>query len=463
MLLLAAPPAILAPRDSTRLSHLDPVFAADAQTLRLPGLAVAVVRDGRVIWSKGYGFADLERRLPVTPDTPFNIASLTKPLTSALVMQLVERGELSLDDPIVRYSPGVGKPGATIRHVITMTAESDPPGTGYSYNGNVYEALGTVLSSRTGSSYRELLASRLFEPLDMARSVPGIDALDSAASLPPGVAASRQARYTTGISHLARPYRVLGGELVPALPPPSELNAAANVISTVLDYARFVTALSAGRIVAESTLARMWSPNALPDGRHLPYSLGWFVEDYQGVRLVWQHGYWPDAYSGLILVVPASRLALIALANADGLSAPFYWSEGVEGNLLACAFLREFVSDTLTCGPVADAAVKKWQSMPPRVVPLATSANPSEFRHYTGVYRTPSGRHVRIVERDGRLWWQPARGDSFELFASGPDQFFLKAADYTLAFVRDAEGNAMRIDLGASGRVVPLVRDDSSR
>ncbi len=432
--------------------------------LRLPGLAVTVIDHDRVIWAKGYGFADVERRLPVTPDTPFNIASLTKPMTAVLIMQMVERGELSLDDPISAYAPGVARPEATIRHVLTMTAESDPPGSAYSYNGDVFATLGRVLEARTGWSFRHLLKTRLLDPVRMKRTVPGLDVLDSGSQAERFVAVSDRIRYAALADQLARPYRVFGGtEIVPALPPPPELDAAANVISTVLDYARFVNASTGRRLLGDATRAVMWAPNVRSDGSRLPYALGWFVEDYEGERLIWHHGYWPDSYSSLVLVAPGSRIALVAMANADGLSAPFYRTEGVEGNVLACAFLRAFVREALSCPAVSEAAVGRWEANVKPTPLLAVQVDGSVLDRYEGAYRTPGGRRVRIAIQDGRLWWQPSRGGLFELFPLSQDRFFLKAADYLLTFVVTPGDAVSRIDLRVGDQTVPLVRDNEER
>lgn len=228
------------------------------------------------------------------------------------------------------------------------------------------------------------------------------------------------------------------------------------MLSTVGDYAHFVIGLQAGRLVADSTLTRMWSPHIAPGGRRLPYSLGWFVEDYEGLRLIWHHGYWPNAYSALVLVLPDSHLALIAFANADGLSAPFYRNEGVEGNGLACEFLRSFVREGLPCRSAVEAAVARWEAGRQRAVRRAIAVDPGVLDGYVGNYQAPSGRIVGIMKQDGRLWWRTPRGALFELYPETATQFFMKADDRILRFPAARPVTQLELQLG--GNTAVLVR-----
>lgn len=230
--------------DTTRL---DSAFTLHRERLRLPGLAIAVVQDGRVAWSKGYGMADVERRIPITPETPFNIASLTKPMAATLLMRLVERQRLSLDEPMSSFTTRFSGDTVRVRHVLSMTADSRPPGTRYSYNGDLYTAIGAVLARKTGRPFRELLVDSILDPLGMRRTSPGTDVVDSAAQLLPVFGAERTERYRAVLGDLAISYRLYGGtELMPSLPPNPALSTSADVVSTVLDYARFTDALSNG-------------------------------------------------------------------------------------------------------------------------------------------------------------------------------------------------------------------------
>jgi CubicO group peptidase (beta-lactamase class C family) len=109
---------------------------------KVPGVAVSVISGGEVIYKKGFGFRDQERGLPVTPDTIFGVASVTKSFSALAIMQLAESGKLSLGDPVQKYIPGFDLPGGggeavTIHHFLTHTSGLPPlPTLGYSIRGN---------------------------------------------------------------------------------------------------------------------------------------------------------------------------------------------------------------------------------------------------------------------------------------------------------------------------------------
>ena len=128
----------------------------------VPGISAVILRDGRAVWQRGFGFANVDARVPATPDTLYDIASLTKTFTSTLLLQCVERGTLSLDEPIARYSPTIAEPGATVRHVLTHTSQGTP-GVAYRYDGNRYAALTSVVEACHARPFRQALALSILD------------------------------------------------------------------------------------------------------------------------------------------------------------------------------------------------------------------------------------------------------------------------------------------------------------
>src|SRR5262249_3475062 len=125
---------------------------------------------------------------------------------------------------------------------------------------------------------------------------------------------------------------------------PRGLDAALGIVSTVRDLARYDIALDDGVLVRPEYLDVAWHNATSASGAALPTGLGWFVQTYNGERVVWHFGYAPNAYSSLILKVPGRSLTLILLANSDGLSAPFSLADGdVTASLFARTFLRLFL------------------------------------------------------------------------------------------------------------------------
>jgi CubicO group peptidase (beta-lactamase class C family) len=427
----------------SRFEELDAMLAAQREALVLPGMSAALMVRGEVVWTGARGWADVEARTAMTPDTPFNIASLTKPMTAVMLMQLVERGELSLETPMQQFDPAYTDVRVTVGHVLSMTAQSDPPGEAYAYDGNVFGTLGAVLTSVTGETLPQAFSERLIEPLGLAHTAPGHIGDDAA-----GLDAERIAHYQSISARVAHPYNVYGGvEIVPAMPPDPTLDAAANVIATASDYARFADAVLRGRLVEAPTLEAMWTPAVTSSGERLPYAYGWFVEEYEGHRLIHHYGYYDSAYSALVLIVPEEEIVFVALANAGGL-AGHNQIVGVEGNVVACAVLRELVDATLPCAEAAAGHVETWRSQFPPAPP-EIAVDPATLPRYTGTFALPSGGTGDVVVEQDRLWWK-SRAGAYQLTPIGPDRFVLKAASRVIDFVFEGD-ELVRVDVTLPG------------
>lgn len=158
----AAPAATNANLGAFR-NHLETI----RQTLRIPGMSVAVVHRQEVIFAEGFGYANLEDSIPATPDSPYGLASVTKPVAAVLIMQLVEEDLIDLDSPATRYGVELpNSPSLTVRHLLTHTSDGTP-GTGFYYDGNRYGLLGGVIQGATGATFSQLLSQRILLPLHM--------------------------------------------------------------------------------------------------------------------------------------------------------------------------------------------------------------------------------------------------------------------------------------------------------
>ena len=434
------------PAQQPRYAALDAMLDAEMRELAMPGVSAAMIERGRIVWTGARGWADAEKRVPVTPDTVFNIASLTKPMTAVVLMQLVERGQLSLDTPMQRYDPSFKDPRITVGHVLTMTSEADPPGSSYKYNGSPYGMLNTVIKGVTGEELAKAFSTRLIEPLGLEQTSPG-----SLAKAPfaEGLSAERIAHYESINARLARPHHMYGGvEPIVSIPPDPEPNAAANVVSTASDYARFADAVMRGRLLKPETLQAMWTAPVTDKGERLPYAYGWFVREYQGHRLVNHYGYYPSAYSAVALVVPERELVFVALSNGGALSG-HNGIDGIEGNAVACAVLVRFVDASLPCAPVAAASVAKWRAaiVPPR---REMAPDPAVLAAYVGRYDRSWSTPAKVFVDRGRLYWETTAGP-FEMTQEAPDRFFMKANDRTLVFVRDGSGRVTKVDVTEAG------------
>ncbi|MEO6238600.1 MAG: serine hydrolase domain-containing protein [Vicinamibacterales bacterium] len=323
------------------LPVLESYLEALRQQTGIPGMSAAVVRDGAVIWEKGYGFQNVASRVRATPDTPYVVGDISGTLSAVLLLQCVEQRRLTLDDPLRRLAiPGVDG-DATLRQLLSHTPPSDAAGAAlFAYNPARYAQLTAVMEWCAPQPYRKSVAHRVLNRLAMKDSVPGTDLQNPLLELPEGLFDPRDiADYRRVLQRLAVPYKVDGkGRAERNDLPGTPIEAGTGLVSTVRDLARFDISLS--ELLTEETWAAAWTP-AEHAGVASPMGLGWFVQQYNGERLVWHFGYVQNGYSSLILKVPARNLTFILLANGDGLSAPFQLQSGdVTRSLFATLFLR---------------------------------------------------------------------------------------------------------------------------
>lgn len=357
------PARVFAQTDSARWAP----FIATADSLRLvvgvPGLSYAIVDRGRLVSAGGLGYSDVASKTPATATTLYPVASLTKTIAAVTLFQLVEAGKLDLDQRMsvvlanYRFNPRtlgyaarcdvIAMLGAsddpefaryrplfqdyrcqtepiTVRHHLTHMAQG-VPGSAYRYNGFLYGMLAPVAEAASGKSFRVLVRDGVLVPAGMETTT--FSPEEGEPPLP-GVAQSYR-RDSTGVVAPSACQDCYG------------LNAGSGIVSSAPDLARFVIALDAGKLVSDSLRRAMYTPARTRSGARSPYANGWFVEERNGQTLRWHYGWLPDAYSGLMLVIPGRDVALILLANSDGLSAGFDLDDG---DVLRSPFARAFVA-----------------------------------------------------------------------------------------------------------------------
>src|SRR5688572_19073206 len=160
--------------ETERIARLETLLEHIRQELKIPAYSAAIVKDQKVLWAKGFGYADVENRIPATEHTPYHLASLTKTFASTILMQLVQEGKIKLDDPVSKYGITLESEGIiTVRHLFSHTSQGNP-GERYSYNGNRFAELDKVVEKATGKSFSELLTTIILEPLGMNETAPNV-------------------------------------------------------------------------------------------------------------------------------------------------------------------------------------------------------------------------------------------------------------------------------------------------
>lgn len=309
------------------VARIDRIAKAAVHRERVPGLAIGVVADGAVVYARGFGFANLARHVPVTPQTQFPIGHLTEPFTAAAALMLVDAGKLKLDDPIVKYVPELAKvaKGVTVAELLTQTSglpdlagaagidrdqsrqialatilravdalpPAAPGGTTYAANDLNYIVAGLIVERVTDLTLSDDLEQRVFVPLVMDRTLYAGD---------------------TGLTPThALGYARAGRGFAPVRPiDPSWLLGARGVISCIDDLAKWDIEMPL--LLRVDAMRSMFAPA----GRLGPtrYGMGWVIDARGGKRFVWSRSTMPG-YQAANFVLPKAHVAVIVLANGS--------------------------------------------------------------------------------------------------------------------------------------------------
>jgi D-alanyl-D-alanine carboxypeptidase len=340
-----------APVQKARLDTADRFIEAEMARTHIPGVAIAVVRAGRVIKAQGYGVADIEHRVPATPNTVFKIGSVSKQFIASGIMLLAQDGRLSVDDLVSKHVPGTPDTWSTLtlRHFLTHTSgvvregpafapnvvQPDSvviqsafpaplafaPGTKYQYCNVCYFTLADIIRRASGTPWEQFFTDRIFTPL--------------------GMTSTRTTTSSVVIPHRARGYvwqkdRYVNADDYLAVRPSGAF------ISTVLDLAKWDAALYTDRVLTASSREAMWTPVRLRTGSTHPYGFGWLVDELDGHPHI-HHGGSLPGFRAEMARFPKDSLTIIVLTNADG-AAPAQITAGLARIYLGQPRLRRAVN-----------------------------------------------------------------------------------------------------------------------
>lgn len=330
--------------------QIDAIVSVEMSRQKIPGVSIAIAFGSEVPFARGYGMADLENSVPVTPDTVFRTASLAKPMTAAGVLLLWEKGRLDLDVSIRAYCPefpekkwkttgrqllghlgGIRHYGNSFeeletRHFLTLqdslrVFREEPlvhqPGTTFLYTTYGYNLLGCAIEGVSGQTFEEFMNEKIFVPLSMLQT-----RTDDHYAL-----VSRRARGYLRVE--PGDFEKLPEELRKRLRVGDILNAplhdtsvkvpGGGLLSCPLDLVRFTTAVLEGELLEEETVRQMWVSQATPDGRPTGYGLGWQVMEEGGEKIVSHSGRQPGVRTRLA-VLPGRKLAVAVMCNLQNAS-----------------------------------------------------------------------------------------------------------------------------------------------
>lgn len=308
-------------------SGVDAFIKSEMEKQKIPGVALAVLRDGKLILAKGYGLANVEHQVPVKPETIFQSGSMGKQFTATAVMMLMEEGKLNLDDKISKFFPDAPATWEkiTVRHLLTHTSgmtdyppgfdfrrdyteeelfhqiKAVPlgfqPGEKWAYSNLAYVTLGILIHKVSGQFYGEFLRDRVFKPLQMTTA-----RVISEEDIVPNRAAG---------------YRLVKDELRNQNWVSPALNTTADgaLYLTIYDMAKWDAALYTEKLLRKSSLEEMWTPVKLNNGSNHPYGFGWALREVRGHRIIEHGGAWQGFKSHIARFVN-DRLTVVVFANS---------------------------------------------------------------------------------------------------------------------------------------------------
>ena len=310
---------------------VDSYIRAEMSKRQIPGLALLVVRDGKIMKQQGYGFANVELQAPVKPETLFQSGSMGKQFTATAVLMLVEEGKVGLDDPLVKYFPDAPASWnqVKVRHLLSHTGgfgdypkkfdfrkdhtedellkivEGIPlgfePGTKWSYSNLGYLTLGVLIHRVTGQFYGDFLQERIFKPLGMSTT----RIINEAAIIP-----NRSSGYELVKRQLENQEWVS---------PTLNTTADGSLYFSVVDLAKWDASLNERKLLKPSSYELMWTPVKLSDGKPNKdgYGFGWFIHDDHGHHVIEHAGAWQGFTSNISRYVD-DKLTVVVLTNLAG-------------------------------------------------------------------------------------------------------------------------------------------------
>ncbi|RCR65941.1 serine hydrolase domain-containing protein [Larkinella punicea] len=437
---------------------MDAIFKA-YNRLNGPGCAVGIIRDGTVIFEKGYGMANLEYDIPIKSATVFDIASVSKQFAGLAVSTLVQEGKIKLDDDIRNYLPDVPKFNKTItvRHLVHHTSglrdwpqtlnsagwrwdevfsfedimrmvrnQKDldfDPGARYSYSNTGYNLLAAIVEKVSGQSFTNWTQEHIFKPLQMNSS-------------------RFQDDYTRLIKNLAYSYAFRDREFVKS---PGALTAygSSSLFTTVQDLSKWVRHFDQQLLLKNPIYTAMLTEGTLNTGEKVPYGYGLASGKDRGLKTVSHTGSWAG-YRTIITNYPDEKLSIIILSNASDFNVTSHSSE------VASVFLKDkFKSEGKSAINVKDAPT--------------IQLDPSLAKKYAGVYQLGPGWAVTLTLEADRLMTQANGEARFPTEAKSDSVIWIEAYGASMTFVPDKNGavNLLKYRTIQAKRITPWVPNPS--
>lgn len=402
------------------------------------GCTALVAREGKIIYLKAFGMADLELGVPMRPEMVFRIGSITKQFTSVAILQLVEQGRISLQDEITKFIPDYPTQAykITVENLLTHTSgiksytnvpefekysktdmkpeevialfKNQPmefaPGTKWNYNNSGYFLLGYIIEKVTGKTYQEYLQENFFTPLGMTSTCYGSDRK---------LIMNRASGYQTGTDG------VENSEYLSMTLPYS----AGAIMSTVEDLYKWTMAVQKGKLVSGELLERAFTPYKLENGKSTNYGYGWFLSQIEGSPTI-EHGGGINGFLTNAIYLPDEDVFVAVFSNSTG-KAPEYASQLIA----AIAIGKPVVTNSIVLDQESLAA-------------------------YQGVYANAEGKEITVTLEDGSLVATRSGAQRMTLTPVEKDRFFFDGSITSVQFFRDELGGIIAAESNDRGVIV---------
>lgn len=348
-----------------RADTFDGFIIAELQKRKIPGLSIAVLRDGKIVRETGYGFANIESRTSATKNSVYEIGSISKQFAAEAVMLLVEDGKLALDEPITKYLPKnapVGWQKIAIRNLLNHTSglkdwtevkefsyrreytaeefidlvKDFPlgfqPNANWLYSNTNLPLIGIIVETASGRSFEEFVTERIIKPLNL----PTIRFKHQE-----DVVENRASGYVlrNGVLKNGEPFR------------PRVIAASGGVLASATDLARWWEAAMKRRVVKQASLQQMLAPTKLNDGRSVAHGLGFFTDVFNGHKVIQHFGSTVGGFGSIVRYYPREDITVSVIGN-------------LEDGGLGAEYIAKRIADHFIPGAFADGMKESPDSTP---------------------------------------------------------------------------------------------------
>ena len=444
----------------SRLARIEEKTEARRKELGIPGMSLVIVKDGEIIFAKGFGYKDVEKQIPVSADTQFAIGSSTKAFTALSVLMSQDEGKLSLDDnprkhlayfkmkdtetnekitirDLLSHSSGLSRTDLGMltgklnrAELIQVAGEAKPVAKlreKFGYQNIMFTAAGEIVAQVQKTPWEKFVPERIFKPLGMTNSTMDLKQMQKAKDYSFGYEYNFDTKQSRKL-----PFRDID-EVAPA----GSINSSANDMAKWLKFILSGGTVNGKRLVSEKGFEEWIKPQMTIAGK-TSYGLGWFLQDWKGLKVV-QHGGNIDGFNALVATIPEKKLGFVMLTNVTGSSL---------GNELMPIVWENILEEKKT-----DEAIK---------------LTPKEMEKMVGKYRFEAakidievkmenenlvmlvpGQPTYILERSGERQFNPI---------GAPEGFAVKftpaQGDATELYLQQPQGNYTLPRIGADGKVI---------